>query len=425
MEKEIKKIVNKIVSEEFSGRISNFKKQLFENEGETCECGGMMYEGECMECGNMYEGDIQELGGMEDGHPKFGRMKFKSPMSIDDIEKLLRGDDEEDHDFMKHDRHKHDRHNEDESDFVELDLGEDECVECGPMYESKKLSKGQKHIAKQAKPYDEIDANDFKKLRAKKSETKESAKPDFLDLDDDGDKEESMKSAAKSSKKLTKESKVYFTESEMIDIIENIVNEEKKKDKAPSAQNVLKSSLGRSKKENDDYIKSVTKKMKEYLKDASKGEYEMNPKDFPRGNGEIEEMEKMAYIPSDAVETYTKNLTAAALENIDYDGIHADEEWATDNIEGSSRTGNNPDWANAVETGVNKERNKIRKDNMLAKIKRQAYNKAPQPIVNDRSGNKTDSVDKLMVKLESVEDKKVISEMEKMKNLIGYNQKTQ
>jgi hypothetical protein len=94
-------------------------------------------------------------------------------------------------------------------------------------------------------------------------------------------------------------------------------------------------------------------------------------------------------------------------------------------MEGSSRTGNNPEWANAVETGVNKERNKIRKDNMLAKIKRQAYNKAAQPIVNDRSGNKTDSVDKLMIKLESVEDTKVISEMEKMKNLIGYNQKTQ
>jgi hypothetical protein len=165
--------------------------------------------------------------------------------------------------------------------------------------------------------------------------------------------------------------------------------------------------------------------MKEDLKDGSKGDYEMSPKDFPRGNGEIEKMEKMAYIPSDAVETYTKNLTAAALENIDYDGIHADEEWVTDNIEGSSRTGNNPDWANAVETDVNKERNKIRKDNMLAKIKRQAYNKAPQPIVNDRSGNKTDSVDKLMFKLESVENKKVISEMEKMKNIIGYNQKTQ
>jgi hypothetical protein len=423
MEREIKKIVNKIVSEEFSGRISKFKKQLFENEGETCEqCGTQMVEGECMECGNMYEGDIQELGGMEDGHPKFGRMKFKSPMSIDDIEKLLRGDDEEDHDYMKHDRHKHDGYDEDESDFVELDLGEDESE---PMYESKKLSKGQKHIAKQAKPYDEIDANDFKKLRAKKSETKESAKPDFLDLDDDGDKEESMKSADKSSKKVTKESKVYFTESEMIDIIENIVKEEKKKSKSPSAQNVLKSTLGRSKKENDDYIKSVTKKMKEYLKDGSKGDYEMSPKDFPRGNGEIEKMEKMAYIPSDAVETYTKNLTAAALENIDYDGIHADEEWVTDNIEGSSRTGNNPDWANAVETDVNKERNKIRKDNMLAKIKRQAYNKAPQPIVNDRSGNKTDSVDKLMFKLESVENKKVISEMEKMKNIIGYNQKTQ
>jgi hypothetical protein len=30
-----------------------------------------------------------------------------------------------------------------------------------------------------------------------------------------------------------------------------------------------------------------------------------------------------------------------------------------------------------------------------------------------------------MIKLESIEDKKVISEMEKIKNLIGYNQKTQ
>jgi hypothetical protein len=408
MNREIMKIVNRVVSEEFSGRISNIKNQLFENEGETCECGGMMYEGECMECGNMYEGDIQELGGMEDGHPRFGNKRLPKKMSIEDIERLLKGNEEEE---MYSD--------DEESEWEEIEEGED-------SYDAEldeKLYGNQHKIDKNKNG--RIDRRDFELLRGKKTETKEGAKPDFLDLDDDGDKEESMKSAAKSSKKVTKESKVYFTESEMIDIIENIVNEEKKKGKAPSAQNILKSSLNLSKKENDDYIKSVTKKMKDYLKDASKGDFEMDPKDFPRGNGEIEKMEKMAYIPSDAVETYTKNLTAAALENIDYDGIHPDEDWVTDNIEGSSRTGNNPEWANAVETGVNKERNKIRKDNMLAKIKRQAYNKAPQPIVNDRSGNKTDSVDKLMVKLESVEDKKVILEMQKMKNIIGYNQKTQ
>jgi hypothetical protein len=244
-----------------------------------------------------------------------------------------------------------------------------------------------------------------------------------------------MKSAAKQAKGKKVEETYYriqnfgntlFTENEMVDMIEKIIKENTKyeKGKVPTS-NILKSSLNKSGNEENDYIKSVTKKMKEYLKDGSKGEYEMNPKDFPRGNGEIEKMEKMAYIPSEPVETYTKNLTAAALENIDYDGIHPDEEWVSDNIEGSSRTGNNPEWANAVETGVNKERNKIRKDNMLAKIKRQAYNKAPQPIVNDRSGNKSNDADKLMIKLESIENKKVISEMEKIKNLIGYNQKTQ
>ena len=36
-------------------------------------------------------------------------------------------------------------------------------------------------------------------------ETNEGAKPDYLDLDKDGDKEEPMKDAAKSAKKVTKE----------------------------------------------------------------------------------------------------------------------------------------------------------------------------------------------------------------------------
>lgn len=38
---------------------SNFN--LRESKGETCECGGMMYEGECMECGKMYESDVAKL----------------------------------------------------------------------------------------------------------------------------------------------------------------------------------------------------------------------------------------------------------------------------------------------------------------------------------------------------------------------------
>ena len=135
-------------------------------------------------------------------------------------------------------------------------------------------------------------------------------------------------------------------------------------------------------KENDDYIKSVTKKMKDYLKYGSKGEYNTNPDIFPKGNGELSKMKKKAYVPPDAVQDFTDNLTAAGQENLDYDEIRPSEDWVSSNIEGSSITGNNPKWANTGKSDVNKKRNKIRKDNMLAKIKRKAYNKAPQPVIS-------------------------------------------
>ena len=113
------------------------------------------------------------------------------PYDMNDVsDDILRGK------TNKKGKHHSEEDDEDEFDFVELDLDEDESER---MYESKKLSKGQKHIAKQAKPYDKIDAGDFKKLRAKKSETKEGAKPDFLDLDNDNNKTEPMKKAAADS----------------------------------------------------------------------------------------------------------------------------------------------------------------------------------------------------------------------------------
>jgi hypothetical protein len=166
--------------------------------------------------------------------------------------------------------------------------------------------------------------------------------------------------------------------------------------------------------------------MKDYLKDGSKGDYETDPDFFPKGNGELAKMSKKAYVPSGAVQDYIDNFTAASLENLDYDGISPNEDWVTDNIEGSSRTGNNPEWANTGKSDINKKRNKIRKDNMLAKLKRKAYNKAPQPIVNDRTGE--DEGDKIMTKLESIEPKgkKVLNEeFDRMKSLMGYNRKTQ
>ena len=287
---------------------------------------------------------------------------------------------------------------------------EDDCSECGTMEtefkESKKLSKGQEYIAKQAEPKNKIDAKDFAKLRAKKSEKNLKENLTYKIVLDESTNET-----------------FYFKENEVIDIIENIVNEEKSK--KTKVNNVTKDSQSKSKKENDDYINSVVKKMKDYLKGGSKGEYETEPKHFPKGNGELEKMDKMAYIPSDAVGEYIQNFTAAGLENLDYDEIHPNEKWVEDNLVGSSRTGNNPEWANAVETEVGEKRNKIRKDNLLAKMKRKAYNKSPQPVLTDKSGSETDKASKLMMKLESTDGKIVLEEIQKMKNLIDYGKKTQ
>jgi hypothetical protein len=232
---------------------------------------------------------------------------------------------------------------------------------------------------------------------------------------------------------------VRMSERDLIGLIEKIILEQKLTNvKDVAEKNNLKtigSAPGLEKykqvhkkdgKENEDNLKDVAQKMKDYLKDGSKGEYNTNPKIFPKGNGELAKMSKKAYVPSGAVEDYIDNFTAAALENLDYDGIEPNEEWVTNNIEGSSLTGNNPDWANTGESDVNKKRNKIRKDNLLGKLKRKAYNKAPQPVINDKSGE--DKGSEIMTKLESVDDKKtkqINEEFNRMKSLIGYNQKTQ
>ena len=60
MEKEIKNIVDRILSEEIKKSSNRIKNRINENTGMCSECGGKMYEGECMECGSMYEGEIQE-----------------------------------------------------------------------------------------------------------------------------------------------------------------------------------------------------------------------------------------------------------------------------------------------------------------------------------------------------------------------------
>jgi hypothetical protein len=412
MDKEIVKIVNKVLSEEISNNISKFKYRLFEdeevNDKKVCEsCGGETNESNvCEECGSMYEGDIQELGGMDDGHPKFGHKRFPKKMSSEEIDDLLRGDeDNDDEDYkdlsMNNPYYGDKTFDDDDDDYADEDYDDKFDKE---SQEIKRIDRelGERLYGNQSRidknKNNRIDSEDFKMLRKETYElTLNGVNKKFI-----------------------------FNENEIIDIIENIVLEEKKKAKIKKTKNnpikITKTNLDKSKKENDSYIDSVVKKMKDYLKTGSKGVYDMNPKHFPKGNGELSKMDKMAYKASNDVEEYIDNFTAAGLENLDYDEIKPNEDWVTDNIVGSSKTGNNPKWANAVETPNNKKRNTIRKNNLLSVVKSKAYNKASQPVENEPRSKKTHDI---LTRLESIENASVIAETKKISNLMGYNVKTQ
>jgi hypothetical protein len=259
----------------------------------------------------------------------------------------------------------------------------------------------------------------------------------------------SVKESLKPSLKLT--------ENELIDMIEQIVLEQKVKDKSEK-ENISKKSpeglkktekvLGQNKKENDDYAKDVVKKMKDYMKDMVSGGkgYDENPDDFPQSNYDMEkEHNEKKYHPSDAVEEYIEAFAYPGMTNLVYDEIKPDEEMIEKQIKGDSKNGNAVTGKDGKALGnVSKRSEKTGErfkknfdDNLYgAEQMNVSYKRQPQPV--DIAGEKRESgglkksstqkAQKIMNQLESTEDKKsrvIAEEMEKMKNLIGYNRKTQ
>jgi hypothetical protein len=163
--------------------------------------------------------------------------------------------------------------------------------------------------------------------------------------------------------------------------------------------------------------------MKEYLKDGSKGEYTMTPKTFPVGNGELEKMDKKAFQMTDGLEDF--NYEIAGLNLPTPDAIEFNEDWMEKLYKGDSTTGNAP-GGNALESKTNDRFNKLRKKNTLKKLKDQSYKRVPQPVFNEKSG--TEQGKGVNIKLESIENKKtkqINEEFDRIKSLMGYNQKTQ
>jgi len=235
-------------------------------------------------------------------------------------------------------------------------------------------------------------------------------------------------------------------ESEIIDLIEMIIKEQKNnmQKKSSSVEPDFNKISNKNKEVNKDHLDAVVKKMKDYLKTGSEGTYEMDPEGFPVGNGEMKETPKKAYKASDAVEEYIDAFAFPGQTNLVYDEIKPNDEWIEANLKGTSKTGNaqvdkdGKALGNVVPSKVGDKFYKNFKDNVYgAEQMNASYKRYPQPV--DQAGESTEQgalnlkkgaakSQKIMNQLESVENKneKIISEeINRMKKIVDYNQKTQ
>ena len=258
-------------------------------------------------------------------------------------------------------------------------------------------------------------------------------------------------------KAAVKES-LQLTEDELIDMIEKIVMEQKKvKDKAekdnignkkPEGLKKTEKVLKADKKENDDYAKQVVKKMKEYVKAGSVGEFNESPENFPESNYSLGKMKEktMKYHPSQAVDEYIEAFAFPGMTNLVYDEIKPDEKKIEKHLKGDSTMGNavkdkdGKALGNVVPSEVGDRFMKNFEDNLYgAEQMNVSYKRQPQPVdVNGtdkvtgslksiRKGS-TAKANKIMNQLESTEDNNgslIKEDMQKMMKLMSYNKKTQ
>ena len=226
---------------------------------------------------------------------------------------------------------------------------------------------------------------------------------------------------------------VFLTENEMVDLIEELVSEEKK-----SVGMVQYNKISKNEKDiNTKALKDVAKKMKDYIKDGSKGEYNENPDYFPKGNGELAKMDKKAYIPSEDVDEYVDAFAYPGMTNLVFDEIKPDDGKIEKYIKGDSTTGNSQEYANAVKTEVGEKFYKNYEENLYgAEQMKASYKRQNQPVdiagentpkSSKKSSKKSSSISKANKILNNLDetvqnetDKLLSEEMLKMKKLISY-----
>jgi len=239
-------------------------------------------------------------------------------------------------------------------------------------------------------------------------------------------------------------------ESELIDMIEELVTEEKVKDNLkktgkPAGLVQYDRVSKKDKEQNSKANQASFKKMADYVeKTGSKGKFDSKPVMFPKGNGELAKMDKKAYTPSEYVDDYVDAFAYPGQTNIKFD-IKPDDKKIEMYLKGNRLTGNaqvddegNP-LGNVVPSKLGEKMYKNYEDNLYGAEQSEAsYKRQSQPVevageitqkgkLKSKKSSSAAKAQKVLDNVsESISNEKsslLNEEMENMKKLIGYQYK--
>jgi hypothetical protein len=253
-------------------------------------------------------------------------------------------------------------------------------------------------------------------------------------------------------KKFKVKESILYTESDLLDLIENLVIEEKNtfKKSEPKGYKEYERVHNADKKENDNYLKSVAKKMTDYLKGSSDSgsKYEMKEtKKFPTENGGMKKGIRKKYTPSDAVDDYVDAFSYPGQTNLRFNDIKPNSKNIEKYLKGDRTTGNaqvdddGNALGNVVPSDVGEKFFKNFEENLYGHEQADAsYKRYSQPVdlagedtekgsLKSKKGKGKKTAQTVLDNIdESVEPKKLVKlneEFGRMQELMGYSRKTQ
>ena len=271
---------------------------------------------------------------------------------------------------------------------------EEECDECGNGYMEEELIGGQTKLDKNKNG--KIDAEDFKLLKKKDVNEGEMCNECGGYMNEDG-----SCGCGKSSVNESKKKTLRLTESELIKLINKMVNEA-----AVPGLEVYKQAHTASGKENKENLSNVDKKIKGALSIPGA----TNP-EFPKANTKGD---KVADNNSKEEDDTVADQRGGTMLDLDYE-VEPSEQFKDrlkKSLEGDTTTGNSHDAGNVIKSDLGEKLAKVAKRKEEEEKNAPMYNKDPQPVkVVKESKSETDVI--------------LENEIKKMKMMYGYDKKTQ